>query len=89
MKKRLMSLVLCLVMVFSLFPAMSASVDAANEHYISTWHESMLNLNAGRIEDSNYGTALNLSTFLSSQATYRLSVPITVGGQDFKATLTN
>lgn len=93
--KRGLALLLCLVMVFSLltvipFTAVDTDASAANNTgWISTWHESMLNLNAGRIEDSQYGTAISLSTLFSSAASYRIQLPITVGGQDFQVTLTN
>lgn len=95
MKKKYISFLLCLVFVVSLFAGipfgnnLGTSAEAANDKWISTWHGSMLDLNAGRIEDSAYGTAIALSTALWSDATYRINTPITVGGKNFKVTLTN
>ena len=99
--RRGLSFVLCLVMVFSLFAGMpfevldfgteanAASEGRNNDGWLATWHDPIVNLDAQRINDSAYWTAINSATIFNSTGTFRANVKISTGGKDFRIKLTN
>ena len=88
--KRVLCLVLSVIMALGLLGAfpitgfVQTSASAANEHYITTWHTSMLDMNGEQAS-----TALSLVKANPSTSTFRSTIQLGVGGREFKVTLTN
>lgn len=87
--KKVLSLLLCFAMLCSmaLFLAPQASADGSSEHWVAAWHGSVLNA----AEDSQAAKAISSISSLaaSGRGTFRIQVPMQLGGKDFRMTLTN